>query len=152
MIKVVNFLKENYNDNMKINVDEYNRVSLMLAGLFQFQENNNFVQTQLALTQTELLFYDDSEPSEVKGEELHYKVKKRVLLDDYSLVLNETIKKNRDLANLGRLVFISEDEEKTFIYYYFLEDKKQVKAFLKALKKVRIKSRNETVDLSHDNL
>lgn len=137
---------------MKINVDEFNKVNLLLAGLFQYEENALFVQTQLGLTDDELLFYDDSEPSAVNGEELRYVVKKRLPLSDYGFVINEIIKKNRNLANLGRLVFVSQDPEKTFIYYYFVQDKKDVAYLLKTLKKMRIKSKTQKVDLSHEKM
>ena len=137
---------------MILNVDEYNSVTIMLAGLFQFGENELFSQAELALTDNEVLIYDDHAPDEVKNDTAHYRIKKRVPLENITVVLNEKIVNNKDMAYLGRLVFAHEEEEQSFIFYYFVNDKKEVAAFCKALGALRIKVKKIKIDLCRENL
>ena len=137
---------------MILKVDEYNSVNAMIAGLFQFAENDLFSQAELAITDNEVLIYDDHEPDQVNGDTYHYSVKKRVPLDDIKLVLNEKIIHNKEMSNLGRLMFAHMEDEQSFVFYYFVNDKKELKRFLSALKAVHIKCRKLPIDLSRENL
>ena len=137
---------------MKLSLDEYNKVEKMLAGLYQYSENDLFVQSELALSEDEFLFYDDSGPDDIKGDTFHYTVKKRVAIKDVAVVLKEKIIKNKALKKYGRLDFLAKTGESLFEYYYFLSDKKIIKDFLKTLKKRGLKIKNREIDLSQEAL
>ena len=137
---------------MILNVDEYNAVNAMIPGLFQFNENDLFSQAELAVTDDELLIYDDSAPDEVDGDKYHYAVKKRISLDDIKVVLIEKIIHNKELSNLGRLEFAMMEGDQTVVFYYFVEDKKLVSNFIDALEELHIKCKNTKIDLSRENL
>lgn len=132
---------------MKLNVESYSDVIAMIAGLFQFKENEQFTQTALAVTENEILFYDDNAPDRKEGEEYYYQVKKRLSLDDITMVVDEKITKCRQLNNLGRLNFLSQDEDKAFVFYYFISDKKDVQSFCKELASLGIKTKKKKVNL-----
>lgn len=133
---------------MKLIIEEYKNAKAVMAGLFQFNPNEKFTQTILTVTDNEFLFYNDNKPDTKEGENYKYNVKKRLNLDDYPLVIDEQIIKNKDLANMKRLTFYSEDEDKCFEFYYFLNDVKEAQEFIKRLKKFGIEIRNRKVDLS----
>lgn len=133
---------------MKLIIEEYKNAKAVIAGLFQFNTNEKYTQTILAVTEDSFLFYNDNKPDVKEGDNYKYSVKRRLKLDDYPLVIDEKIVKNKDLANMGRLNFYSEEEDKGFEFYYFLNDKKAVREFIKVLKNSGIKIKNRTVDLS----
>ena len=133
---------------MKLIIEEYKNAKAVIAGLFQFNTNEKYTQTILAVTEDSFLFYNDNKPDVKEGDNYKYSVKRRLKLDDYPLVIDEKIVKNKDLANMGRLNFYSEEEDKGFEFYYFLNDKKAVQEFIKVLKNSGIKIKNRTVDLS----
>ena len=133
---------------MKLIIEEYKNAKAVIAGLFQFNTNEKYTQTILAVTEDSFLFYNDNKPDVKEGDNYKYSVKRRLKLDDYPLVIDEKITKNKDLANMGRLNFYSEEEDKGFEFYYFLNDKKAVQEFIKVLKNSGIKIKNRTVDLS----
>ena len=137
---------------MILNVDEYNSITAIIGGLFQFKENDLFSQAELAATEKELLIYDDHAPDEIKGETYHYTIKKRVSLDDIKVVLDEKIIHNKDMAHLGRLAIVLDDEDQSFFFYYFVNDKREVASFLKTLAAYRIKSKKIKIDLSRENM
>ena len=133
---------------MKLVLDEYKNAKAIIAGLFQFNQDEKYTQTVLAVTENEFLFYNDNKPDSKEGDSYRYSVKKRLSLDDYPLVLDEKIVKNKDLANMGRLNFYNQDESKCFEFYYFLNDKREVLEFIKELKNSGIKIKKRKVDLS----
>ena len=133
---------------MKLIIEEYKNAKAVIAGLFQFNTNEKYTQTILAVTEDSFLFYNDNKPDVKEGDNYKYSVKRRLKLDDYPLVIDEKIVKNKDLANMGRLNFYCEEEDKGFEFYYFLNDKKAVQEFIKILKNSGIKIKNRTVDLS----
>jgi len=134
---------------MKLVIEEYKNAKAVIAGLFQFNPTEKYTQTILAVTEDSFLFYNDNKPDAKEGDNYKYSVKRRLKLDDYPLVIDETIIKNKDLSNMGRLnFFCEEDDEKCFEFYYFLNDKKAVQGFLKVLKNSGIKIKNRKVDLS----
>ena len=133
---------------MKLVLDEYKNARAIIAGLFQFSPTEKFTQTVLAVTENQLLFYNDNKPDSKQGDTYHYAVKKHLSLDEYPLVLDETIIKNKELANMGRLNFYNEDVNKCFEFYYFLNDKREVQEFIKELKNSGIKIKKRKVDLS----
>ena len=102
---------------MKISLDEYDKVNAIMPGLFQFNPNEMFTQAALAVTDSQLFFYDDNAPTQIMGEVHHYIIKKRVSLDEIVMVLNEKITNNRQLRNMGRLNFVMEDEDDSLIFY-----------------------------------
>ncbi len=133
---------------MKLIIEEYKNAKAAIAGLFQFSPTEKFTQTILAITENSFLFYNDNKPDSKEGENYKYSVKRRLNLDDYPLVVDEKIVRNKDLANMGRLNFCADEEAKCFEFYYFLNDKKTVQEFIKELKNSGIKIKNRTVDLS----
>ena len=137
---------------MILNLDEYNDVLAMIAGLFQFKENDLFSQAELAVTEKEILIYDDSTPDDINGQTFHYSVKKRCPLDDIKVVLDEKIIHNKDMEYLGRLVFALNEDDQSFEFYYFVNDKKELKAFVKTLSSLHIKCKKFKIDLCRENL
>ena len=133
---------------MKLIVEDYKNVKAIIAGLFQFNHNEKFSQVVLAITENQIMVYNDNKPDSKEGENYHYSVKKRIGLEEYPLVVDEKIIKNKELANMGRLYFYSSEEEKCFEFYYFLNDKREVQEFIKELKNSGIKIRKRKVDLS----
>ena len=136
-----------YNVGMKLSLDEYEKVKALISGLFQFGENELYSQAALAVTDTELFLYDDHRPTDKNGGVYHYQIKKRYKISDIDFILDERITKNPDLCNNGRLYFYSEDENKSFEFYYFLNDKKEVSDFLKILKEKGVITQKRKVAL-----
>ena len=139
---------------MNINIEEYKSCQAFLPGLYKFLENSLFSQAILAITEKEILIFDDHAPDIVSGDTLTYKIKKRFFIDKVEAVVNEKIINNKDMNGLSRLVFVreveNEDEDDEVIFYYFLDDKKLLKDFLNSLQKRGLSIQNRKVDLSKD--
>ena len=133
---------------MNINIEEYNNCQAFLPGLFKFLENGLFSQAILALSDKELLIYDDHAPDVVADKSLTYKVKARFPLDDFDAVVDEKIINNKDMAGLGRLNFIRDEDN--IMFYYFVDDKKMLKEFLSALKYHGLPAQSRKIDLSKE--
>ena len=137
---------------MKLSLDEYDKVLAIVPGLFQFNENEMFTQAALAITDDELFFYDDNAPAQIMGEVYHYPILKRIKLDDVAMALDEKIVRNAQLNDLGRLNFLMEETEENILFYYYLNDKKDIQDFIKELEEAGIKTKKRKVDLSPENL
>ena len=139
---------------MNINIEEYKSCQAFLPGLFKFLENSLFSQAILAITEKEILIFDDHAPDIVSGDTLTYKIKRRFFIDKVEAVVNEKIINNKDMNGLSRLVFVreveNEDEDDEVIFYYFLDDKKLLKDFLNSLQKRGLAIQSRKVDLSKD--
>jgi len=135
---------------MKINLDESNKITALIPGLFKFDEDGLFSQAALALTEKELFIYDDHRPTDKNNGVYHYVIKKRYKLSHYSFVLDEKLKSNTELSNYGRLYFYSDDEGECFEFYYMVNDMKKVKDFLKNLKNQGIPNAKRTTSIKSD--
>ena len=146
-------IKNNYNYGMNINIEEYKSCESFLPGLYKFLENGLFSQAILAVTDKDILIYDDHAPDVVSGDTFTYKVKFRVSLKSIETIVNEKIIGNKDMNGLSRLVFVydsdnEEDTEATF--YYFLDDKKLLAQMLTSLKARGLSIQSRKVDLSKE--
>ena len=74
----------------------------------------------------------------------------RIPLNSIKAVTNERIINNKDMAGLGRLKFIVPSENKSYLFYYFLDTKKKLKLFLDLLKHNGLKPQNRKVDLARE--
>ena len=137
---------------MKINLDESSKIRALISGLYQFDENDLFSQAALAVTDDELFIYDDHSPTDKNGGEFHYIIKERYKIDDVNAALDEQLMRNRQFKHLGRLNFVVGEDEDEVLFYYFLNDKKEVQEFIKELKAVGLKVKKFKVDLSPNNL
>lgn len=137
---------------MKLSLDEYDKVNALIPGLFQFDEKEMFTQAALAITENELYFYDDNAPKQIMGEIYHYPILKRVKLDNIVMALDEKITGNKQLNTMARLNFIMEEEDENLYFYYYLNDKRDVDAFIKELAACGIKTKKRKVDLSPENI
>lgn len=144
---------------MKMSLDENEKILEMLSGLFQFNESEQFTQAAIAVTDDELVFYDDNAPDEKQTIRYVYHIKKRISLENVLLVLDEKIKKNKFLKNMGRLNFIVEEEDEDgdiepteVLFYYYLNDRRAAETFLDELKKLKIKTKKRKIDLNYPNL
>ena len=132
---------------MKIKLDEYDKVSFLISGLFQFEENALFSQAALAITEYEIFIYDDHRPTDKNEGVYHYAVKKRFKIRDIDLVIDEKITGNADLSNYGRLYFYREDDEDSFEFYYMQNDKKELYKLLKELNKLGVPNTKKTTKI-----
>lgn len=137
---------------MKLNLDEQDKIRAIISGLYQFDETEQFSQAALAVTDDELFIYDDHSPTDKNGGIFHYTIKERYKIDDVNAALDEKLARNRQLNHLGRLNFVVGEDEDEVIFYYFLENKKDVQDFIKELKAVGLKVKKFKVDLSPGNL
>ena len=60
--------------------------------------------------------------------------------------------KQAQLNDLGRLNFLMEETEENILFYYYLNDKKDIADFIKELEEAGIKTKKRKVDLSPENL
>ena len=141
-------IKNNYNYGMNINIEEYKSCQAFLPGLFKFMENGLFSQAILAITEKELIIYDDHAPDIVSGETLTYKIKFRLSFDNVATVVDEKIINNKDMSGLGRLNFVRDEDN--ILFYYFVDDKRLLKNFLSALKASGLSIQTRKVDLSKE--
>ena len=132
---------------MRVNLDEYDKVIALISGLYQFEENELFSQAALAVTEDEFLFYDDHRPTDKNNGVYHYVIKKRLKVNKYDFVVDETLKGNADLSNYGRLFFYSTDEDRCFEFYYMVNDRREVNKFLKELKKLGLDTSTKTTKI-----
>ena len=142
---------------MKIELDEYRDIRVIISGLYQFNELEQFSQAALASTDNELLFYNDNAPDEKDAIKNIYHIKKRIKLDNVLIILDDKIKKNRYLSNMGRLDFLvdsdsADGEQEEVMFYYFLSDRKAVDSFLDDVKTFGIKVKKRKVDLSYSKI
>ena len=144
---------------MKINLDEYKNIRELVSGLFQFDPTQKFTQAALAVTDEELLFYDDNAPDEKESIHYIYHIKKRIKLDKVVVALDEKIKKNKYLKDMGRINFLVEEEDEEgdtdnveVIFYYYLTDKGQAESFINELKSLNVKVKKRKVDLSYNKI
>lgn len=139
---------------MNINIEEYKNCQAFLPGLYKFLENSLFSQAILAITDKEILIFDDHAPDVVSGDTLTYKVKLRIPLQKIEAIINERIFNNKDMSGLSRFVFVrdvdNEDQDDEITFYYFLDDKKLLKEFLDNLRAHSFTVQNRKVDLSKE--
>ena len=129
---------------MRVKLDEYDKVTALISGLYQFGENELFSQAALAVTDEEFFLYDDHRPTDKNNGVYHYVIKKRFNVNRYDFVVDEKLKGDADLSNYGRLFFYSEDEDQCFEFYYMVNDRKEVNKFLKELKNLGLATSNKT--------
>ena len=79
-----------------------------------------------------------------------YKVKVRIPYTDIYAVVNEKIINNNDMSGLSRLRIMLDKKDTGKFFYYFLEDKKQLKFFLSILKQNGFPAQNRKVDLAKE--
>ena len=133
---------------MNISIEGFKDAEAFLPGLYKFQEDGLFSQAILSITDKELLFYDDHAPDTVNGDNLSYKVKFRLNIEDLETIVDEKIINNKDMEGLGRLNFIKGEDN--IVFYYFVDDKKLLKDFLNVLKAHGLSIQTRKVDLSKE--
>ena len=138
---------------MNINIEEYKSCQAFLPGLYKFLENSLFSQAILAITDKELLIFDDHAPDIVSGDTLTYKIKYRLSLQKIETIVNERIINNKDMNGLSRLVFVLDDEneeDNVKMFYYFIDDKKLLGEMLNSFKTHGFIVQNRKVDISKE--
>ena len=138
---------------MNISIEEYKTCQAFLPGLYKFLENSLFSQAILAITDKELLIFDDHAPDIVSGDTLTYKIKCRIPLEKIETIVNERIINNKDMNGLSRLVFVLEEEneeDNEKIFYYFIDDKKLFNEMANSLKAHGLSLQSRKVDLSKE--
>lgn len=136
---------------MSIKAEEFEKVISFIPGLYKFNEAQLFSQAILALTDKELLFYNDHAPDKVEGDVKSYIIKRRIPLDEIDVVVDEKIVKRPELTGLNRLTIVFLNDQEDCHFFYFLENIKAVKEFLKSLKRSRISIVESKVDFSKNN-
>ena len=144
---------------MKIDLDEYTNVRELISGLFQFDPMQKFSPAAMAVTDEELLFYDDSAPDEKQSIHLIYHIKKRIKLENVMIVLHDKFKKNKYLKNMARINFLVEEEDEEgdtdnveVAFYYYLDEQSAAERFVRELKSLGVKVKKRKVDISYSKI
>ena len=135
---------------MSIRAEDFDKVQSLIPGLYKFNEEQPFSQALLALTEDALLIYDDHSPDKIEGNVKSYLVKRRFPLENIDVVVDEKIVKRPEITGLNRLsfVFLSDDNDDHF--FYFLENSREVKDFLKSLRRLKISVVDSKVDFNEE--
>ena len=133
---------------MNVNAEDLEKACALLPGLFKFLEDGQFFQAVLAVDAENLYFYNDHAPDFKDGDNLQYKVKLRIPHETVDTIFNERIYKQPDLAGLSRLSIMTKEED-IYNFYYYLKDKKAVKAFVSTLKKLKYSVETNKTNLNY---
>ena len=123
---------------MSIKAEDFEKVQYLIAGLYKFDEEQPFAQAVLGLTDDELLIYNDHCPDRIEGDAKIYQVRRRIPLESIDVAVDEKIVKRPELAGLNRLTFVFMSEEPDAHFFYYLENDRAVKDFLKALRRSKV--------------
>ena len=132
---------------MKVQIEQFDKIKALLPGLFQFEKNGFFSQAELAITEEELLIYDDHSPDTIEGDVYGYKIKVRYPLSSVNILANEKIIKNNDLREYGRLNISFKEGESAYFYYY-VSDHNKLSNFINAAISLNVKIKNRRVDFA----
>ena len=137
---------------MSIYAEEIDNARGFVPGLFRFEPEGLFEQAVLALTPSELLFYNDNAPDNVNGADWSYKIKLRIPFTSITQVTNEIIiTKRKKGEDTNRLVIEVNGEEKPVIYHFFYYEKKSDSAlnFMAGLKRYKVKIKTIKTKLAY---
>lgn len=127
---------------MKIQLEDKNKLICLIPGYCQLAVNEPFTPCALGLIEGELIIYNDFGPDEIHSDAYIYRVKKRIPLEGIQTILNQKIKKNKELDCFNRFNIIAKVVEESCFIYYRKSDVAIAKRMLKRIKSqgVRIKS------------
>ena len=123
---------------MSIKAEDFEKVQCLIAGLYKFDEEQPFSQALLGLTDQDLLIYNDHAPDRIEGDANVYLVRKRIPLENIDVAVDEKIVKRPELAGLNRLTFVFVTDEQDDHFFYYVENDREVKDFLKTLKRSKV--------------
>lgn len=124
---------------MGVVIEAFEKIRGILPGLFQFEKNNYFIQSELAINEDELCIYDDNEPSEVVDTNLKYYIRVRIPFKEVRYLVLQKLK-NKELNKFGRVAIVFKEKKKDpLLFYFFVKDKKAVIKLLKLGKESRLK-------------
>ncbi|HHT66649.1 MAG TPA: hypothetical protein GX010_00200 [Erysipelotrichaceae bacterium] len=133
---------------MNISLESSEKIRGLLPGLFQFKKNDYFTQAELAITDKEILIYNDHAPDEIVDETSKFYIKANFSFTEIRYLSIEKIN-NKELNKFGRIVIVFKNKkEEPVFFYYFVKEKKIFKKIIKLFKESRLKTRKEKVFLN----
>ena len=123
------------------------QISIVVPGLFQFEDNGLFEQAILGVTNDAIVIYSDMRPDSITEEKAYYSIKRKFDISSVQHVLLENIHANGELASFKRFNIIQTELKQSFFFYFKKKDAKIGDQFLAELKRRNIIASKRGVDL-----
>lgn len=148
--------KHNFIYNMcmtDVVIESLEKLTGLLPGLFQFENNDYFKQAELAISDDGVFIYDDHAPSEIVDGILKFYIKTTIPFADIRYLMVQKLK-NPEFDKYDRIVIVLKGKKKDPLYFYYVaKEKKLLKQMIKLFKKKRkkIKKDNIFIDIEKEN-
>ncbi len=135
--------------NKKIILDHQQEGIYLAYGLAQLVKGEKFSQCALLLTEKTLYFYDDNMPSQIQGDTHIHNAKMMIPLSKLKIMVFEKYK-HPEYKTYYRLAFISDEEHYNTYMFFFKDDLKNIKKFIKLVKKLGVKTKKRKIKIYKD--
>ena len=135
---------------MKVVLESQEKIKVVVPGLYQFNESKQFTQAALAITEEELIIYDDSKPDSKTDSQAYFAARKKVDIKDILHLLVENIIGKFEVEGMMRLNFILKSIKESFFFYFKGNDNHYVKLLVKQLKKHKVEISKRKVNLKKE--
>lgn len=135
---------------MEITFEEGENILAVVPGLYQFEEDGLYHQAALAVTDSEVLFFDDSRPDSMTEDKAYYAIRRRFPISDIKNLSLENIKNGGKVKNMCRLNFILSNFDDSFVFYVRNKEGSYAVNFAKYIKKHKISTSRRDVDLKRE--
>lgn len=133
---------------MNIVLKENNKILAIASCIAQESKNADFIPMAVAITNSDLILFNDHTPDEIKDDTYSYLPKVRIPLTSIACLIKEKIVKDKKLYSYLRINVILRNAEDSFFIYYYCDDEKRIKKFLKVVRKQRVKIKKRKADIS----
>lgn len=124
----------------KILLEKQESLKVVAFAYIQRVLNSPFFPIVLAADSSNIYIYNDDVADDIKNDRYVFNIKETLRPSEFKYIVHETFKIDREYKNYGRLGFIYLDEEKENIdIFYRKMDKKEMKYFLRYIKKIGFK-------------
>ena len=132
---------------MEINLEAQEQLSIVVPGLYQFEENGLFEQAVIGVTDDAIVIYSDARPDSITDNKAYYTVKERFDLSSIQHVILENIHADNELSSFKRFNIIQTELKSSFFFYFKKKDASLADKFFAELKKRNVVASKRGIDL-----
>lgn len=132
---------------MEIILEAQDQLSIVVPGLYQFEENGLFEQAIIGVTNDGIVIYSDIRPDSITENKAYYSVKRKFDMSGIQHVILENIHAKNELDSYKRFNIIQSELNKSFFFYFKKKEAKLADRFFQELKRRNIIASKRGVDL-----
>lgn len=132
---------------MEIILESQDQLSVVVPGLYQFEDNGLFEQAIIGVTNDAIVIYSDVRPDSITEDKAYYSIKRKFDISGAQHVVQENIHANGELASFKRFNIIQTELKQSFFFYFKKKDAKIADKFFAELKRRNIIVSKRGVDL-----